>query len=290
MRPWARIGRDERNKGRSYTGGTRFVAMVRPFSVEFAKTVARTMYELDLRYPAISVAYAAFVSFIPLLMLLFIALGREVAFEVYAGSAQFVTPETQELLFEALTTATGRTGAFVLSVVAIAWGASNVAVGFLTVVERVENSPDLPLGVQLRNSAVVLATLSVAILAIFLQSVILAVRSPGPLGIVLGFLSLFVVLTAAFLPLYYFPSEVVTAPSAALPGALTAAAGWTVIHAVVQFYTNNAAQYAIYGVASGIVIILTTTYIAAAILMMGVVVNALLATGDGLPAEDSSRP
>jgi membrane protein len=260
--------------------------MVRPLSLDFAKAVVRAMFEHDVKYPAISVAYSAFVSFIPLLMLLFIALGRQVAFEVYAGSAQFVTPETQQLIFEALTTASGRTGAFVLSVVAIAWGAKNVAVGFLTVVERVENRPDQPLGVQLRNAVIVLATLSVAILAIFFQSVILAVTSPGLFGTLVGFLGLLAVLTVTFLPLYYLPSTVVTEPAAALPGALTAAAGWTIIHAVVQFYTNNAAQYAIYGVASGIVIILTTTYLAAAVLMVGVIVNVLLATApDGLSVE-----
>lgn len=260
--------------------------MARPVSLDFAKTVARATYELDIRYPAIAIAYSAFVSFIPLLMIIFIGLGRQVSLEVYTGSARFVTPETQQLIFEALTTASGRTGTLLLSIGAISWGAKNVAIGFLTVIERVEEPPEPPLGTQLRNSVIVLATLSVAILAIFLQSVILAVASPGLLETVLGFLGLLVVLTVTFLPLYYIPSQVVTSPAAALPGALTTAAGWTILHAGVQFYTENAAQYAIYGVASGIIIILTTTYLAAAVLLMGVIVNANLASEtDGSPTE-----
>jgi membrane protein len=80
----------------------------------------------------------------------------------------------------------------------------------------------------------------------------------------------------------------VTTPRAALPGAVTAAAGWTTLHAAVQFYAGNATQYAIYGVLSGVIIILTSLYLAAVVLMVGVVVNATLA-GEGTPAGVDDR-
>jgi membrane protein len=54
-------------------------------------------------------------------------------------------------------------------------------------------------------------------------------------------------------------------------------------------YVVNAAQYAIYGVLSGIILMLTSIYLAAVVLMVGLVVNAVLAaeTTDRLatPAE-----
>ncbi|MFC4357233.1 YhjD/YihY/BrkB family envelope integrity protein [Halobium salinum] len=247
-------------------------------ALDATKTVVGVLYEQDIKYPAAAIAYYAFLSFVPLLLLVVALLGRRFAFEVYTGSARFVTPETQQLLYQALTTASGRTGAMVLSVGAIAWGGANVAVGFLTVVERVEGAVEQPLSTQVRDGGVVLGALSVAILAIFAQSVALSVSSVGLLETLVGFGLLLLVLTGALLPLYYVPSRVVVSPREALPGALTAASGWTVLHAGIQFYTANAAQYAIYGVVSGIVIILTTTYIAAVVLMAGLVVNAVRTT------------
>lgn len=246
-------------------------------AVDFAKTVLGEMNDLELRYPATALAYYAFVSFVPLLLLVIVVLGRQVAIGVYAGSANFVTPAAQQLIYEALTTASGRTGAALLSIGAIAWGGANVAIGFLTVVERVEGTPERPLRGQLRDGAVVLGALSVAMVSIFLLSLGLSVLEAGPLVTVAGFAVLPLVLTAAFLPLYYVPSQMVNAPAAALPGALTTACGWTVLHAGIQFYTANATRYAVYGVLSGIIIILTTTYVAAGVLMMGVVVNATFA-------------
>lgn len=248
-------------------------------SFDTAKSIVGLLYDLEIRYPAAALAYYAFVSFVPLLLLVVAVVGRQFAFEVYTGSARFVTPGTQELIYRALTTASGRTGAVALSIGAAAWGGANVAVGYLTVVERVEGSVEQSLSVQLRDAVVVLGALSAAILAIFLLSLGLTVLSAGFLVTLAGFVSLFAVLTLALLPLYYVPSRVVDSLSAALPGSLTAALGWTIIHAGIQFYTANAVQYAIYGVVSGIVVILTATYLAAVVLMAGVVVNAVF-TGD----------
>jgi len=100
----------------------------------------------------------------------------------------------------------------------------------------------------------------------------------GTAALTAGFGVLFVALTVTLLPLYFVPSRVATSPQDALPGAITTAIGWTVLHAAIQFFVANASQYAIYGVLSGLILILTSTYVAAVVLMLGVVVNAVLAT------------
>lgn len=246
-------------------------------SLALVKTVARVMYEYDIKYPATALAYYTFVSFVPLLLLGFALVGRQFALEVYTRSPRFVTPATQQLIYEAMTTAAGQAGAALLAVVVLAWSGANVAVGFLTVIERVEEVTDRTMAIQVRDAIVVLGTLSLAIIAILLLSMLLAVFSAGVLGTLAGFAVLPGVLTLTLLPLYYVPSRVVASVQAALPGALTTAFGWTIIHAGVQFYAANATQYAVYGVLSGIIIILTSTYIAAIILMMGVVINAVIA-------------
>jgi membrane protein len=243
-----------------------------------AKTVGSIAYDSDIRYVAASLAYYAFISLMPVLLLVFIAFGQQLASVVSATGAQFLTPETQRLLSESLTIATGRTAATVLSVGVLAWSGANVAVGFLTVVERVEAVADRSLRRQVYDAVTVLGALFVAVLVILVQSVFLALYSTGPASIVVGFVPLFIALTAALLPLYRIPSRVANSVTDVFPGAVTTAVGWTVLHAAIQFYTANAGRYAIYGVVSGILLILTSTYLAAIILMVGIVINAVCAT------------
>lgn len=243
----------------------------------FGKTVARLTYESDIRYLATAVAYYGFVSFVPLLLIVVAVVGWRLAGDVSARQAELVTPDAQQLLSEALATASGRTGAVVLSIVVLAWGGANVATGFLTAFERLESTTDRPLALQFRDATVVLGSLALALLVVLFETVLLAVFPGGILAILVGAVVLLAVLTVTFLPLYYVPSRVAGSLSAALPGALTAAGGWTLIYAGIQFYVVNAAQYAIYGVLSGIIIILTSIYLAAVVLMVGVVVNVVLA-------------
>ncbi|MDS0221401.1 YihY/virulence factor BrkB family protein [Haloarcula sp. S1AR25-5A] len=246
--------------------------------VATAKTVARIAYESDIRYIATSLAYYAFISLMPVLLLVLVVFGRQLGGVISASEAQFLTPDTQQLVYEGLTTASGRTAATVLSVVVLAWSGANVAVGFLTVVERIEAATERPLGRQVYDAVTVLGTLSATVLVIIVQSVGLALFATGPLSVVAGFAVLFVVLTVTLLPLYFVPSRVASTLTDALPGAMTTAIGWTVLHAAIQFFAANAGQYAIYGVLSGLILILTSTYVAAIVLMVGVVVNAVLAT------------
>lgn len=256
--------------------------------LSFATTVTRIAHEADVRYLATAFAYYTFLSLMPLLVMIVALVSWQFAGTLVVPPAQFLTPDTQQLVFEALTTASGRTGSTVLSVVALAWGGANIATVFLTVIERVEAVPDRRIRTQLRDGCVVLGALAVAMVVIIAQSVLLSVFGSDPLTVAVGFAALLLALTLTFSPLYYLPSRLVGSPSAALPGALVAASGWTVIHAVIQFYVLNAAQYAIYGVLSGIIIILTSTYFAASVLMVGVAVNAVRCTDpDELPAAGS---
>lgn len=246
-------------------------------AVGLAATVAERAYACEVKYPAAALAYYAFVSFIPVLLLVFAFLGEQFATRIYTETPQFLTREAQRLVYEATTTASGRAGAGVLAVLVLAWSATNVVIGVLAVVGRVEDAPSHPLGTQLREATVILTSFVLAIVAIVATSVFFPLPPDGPLFGLVGFVVLFAALTGAFVPLYYVPSIRVSSPTAALPGALTAGFGWTVIHTGVLFYAANATQYAIYGVLSGVIIMLTSLYIAAAVLLTGIIVNATLA-------------
>lgn len=244
-----------------------------------ALTVARTAYEHDVKYPAAAIAYYGFVSLLPSLVLVLAVLGEPVAAQIQRTTPRFLTPEAQQLMDEALTTASGRTGAAALAVVVIVWSGTNVVLGFQTAVERVEERDGDPATGRLRDAASILGSLGLATVLIVLTSVTFASFPTGsPVGFV-GHGVLLVSLTVAFIPMYYVPSRVVPALSAAFPGAFTGALGWTVLLVAIQFYAVNAAQYAIYGVLSGIIILLTSLYLGAIALMFGLVVNAILAGG-----------
>lgn len=248
-------------------------------ALEFAVTVGRLAKQHDLKYPAAALAYYAFVSLIPLVMLVVSLTSERLVRRVQMTTPDFLTPDAQRLLSEALVTASGRTWAAVLAVAVLAWSAANVVIGFQTVVNRVERTPRESLRTQLQDATSILGSFALVVVAVVLTNVVFALL---PLGGVLSYgkpLLQFGTLTVAFLPLYSAPSRVVDSLTEALPGALTAAVGWTVLLTTISFYAANAAGYEIYGVLSGIIIILTSFYLGAVILMIGAVVNTV-AAGD----------
>lgn len=239
-----------------------------------ALTTARVADEHDIKYPAAAFAYYAFVSFLPFTVLALAVLGERFAADVQAALPRLLTPEAQRLVRESIGTASGRTGATMLAIAVFVWSGVNMGVDFQSVIERVEGTDEQPLVEQLRDAVRILGSLSLAALAVVFTGGIFSQLSAGPLTAVVWSVVLLCVLALAFLPLYYLPSEHVTSLSDALPGAITAAVGWTVLILGIQYYAANAGQYALYGILSGVILILTSLYLAALVLMLGVVVNA----------------
>ncbi|WP_380675429.1 YihY/virulence factor BrkB family protein [Salinigranum sp. GCM10025319] len=259
---------------------------------EFVLTVGQMAGEHDVKYPAAALAYYAFVSQIPVLMLVVAIISDQLVTQIQTTTPDFLTPDAQQLLSEALVTASGQAWATVLAVSVLAWSGGNIVIGFQEVVNRVEHTPSEPLRTQLRDASSILGSFGLVILAIIFTNLAFALL---PIGRVLSYSEPFVqfgMLTIAFLPLYYAPSRVVSSVTEALPGALTAAVGWTVLLTAIQIYASNASQYALYGVLSGIIIILTSFYLGAIVLMLGAIVNTVIAdTNDieGLSRRDRSR-
>lgn len=251
-------------------------------------TVARVAEEHNITYPAAALGYYAFVSQIPILILVLAVLGDSLVRPAQTTLLTYLTPDAQQLVSETLSTASGGTGAVLLAVSVLAWSGANIVLGFQTVIERVEQETRESLLGQLRDAGSILGSLGLVVVSILVTNLVFALL---PVGRVLAYSEPFVqfgMLTVAFFPLYYAPSQVVTSPTGALPGALTAAAGWTVLLTGIRFYAANASQYALFGVLSGIIIILTSLYLASVVLMLGVVVNAVNADTDHVAG--SSRP
>ena len=245
--------------------------------VDFVVTVARVTLAEKLRYPAAALAYYAFVSFVPLLLLVFVAVGPVLATRLSRAAPQFLTPAVLRLVNQSLRTGSEQTGAGVLAVLVLLWSGANFVGDVRTVVERIEGDVDRAIRHWLRDAVVVLGSIGTAILAVGATSILFALSPSGVLYQVAAFVGLWVAVAVAFLPLYLVPSTLVTSPRAALPGALTASLGWTVIHTTIHFYAVNAGRYAVFGVLSGVVVIFTGLYLAASVLLVGIVVNAVVA-------------
>ena len=106
---------------------------------------------------------------------------------------------------------------------------------------------------------------------------------------IVGTLATLLALVIVLLPLYYFlPGGDVTVREA-IPGAVLAAVGLTVLQVVFRIYAARAGAFEAYGVLGGVLLLVTVLYFAGMVLLIGVLLNALLAgrvAGRETPAED----
>lgn len=257
--------------------------------LDLTVAVLRRANRSDIKYPAAALGYYAFIAFLPVLVIVVTLIGPQLAAAIEGAVPRYLTPAAHRIVHESLTSVRGRSRATLLALVVIAWSGANIANGFLTVVERVEERPELPLRSKLRDALVVLGLIGVAFVAATVTVLSVSLTAFGVVARLARFVGLFAVLTAVFVPLYYVPSRVVAAPTGALPGAAVAALGWTTLLTGVHLYAAYFGDYALYGVLGGIIVILTGLYLGALVLLFGVVVNVTLAEADLQQSVDARR-
>ena len=257
---------------------------------ETTKRVAVVAKEQELTFLAAAVAYYAFVSLIPAAVLALIVAttfgGEQLATLVLESTSQFLTPSGQEVLTTALTASEGRGGATVLGLAFLLWGTLKVFRALDTAFADVygtENENSML--DQLIDSLVVVVAIGLSMLLMFVLAGAFAALDLGIAVEALGVLTLPILLTAAFLPMFYrFPDTAVTVREV-LPGAVVAAVGWTAMQAVFQLYASVASTSA-YGVVGGVILLVTWLYLAGAVVILGAVVNVVLADHRVPGAED----
>jgi len=248
----------------------------------------------QVTFLAAAVAYYAFVSIIPLL-LLGIAVGSALGGEqlvgfVLDGLDQFLSETGQSAVRDALTNARGRTGATVVSVLLLTWSGLklfrglDVAFSQIYGVEFVE-----PLPKQLFDALVVLLTIPLAVAA----SVAIGVLAPSlgmvPYVNVTASVTLFLSLTLLFLPAYYvFPDVPMTAGDA-LPGAAFSAFGWTVLAEAFRAYAT-VVSLEVYGLLGAALLFVTLLYFGGIVITVGAVLNAVLSGRTDDEAEIEREP
>ena len=237
--------------------------------------------EEQLGASAASLAFYAFNALLPLLLLVAAVLatvGTPEFLPAVLERAAGVDPRrVRSLLRRHGSEAPGRGRAVTLALLITAWSGLQtfraVDGQFAALYgERKERS----LVQQLRDSALVLATVSVGLGGLGGGGVALAVVVSDGHWLVLGPVLLFVGLVALFVPMYFLLAVDSTLRQV-LPGAAFAAGVWTASVLGFRLYFVTAESVELYGVAGALLLVLAWLYVAALALLLGVVLNALLA-------------
>lgn len=241
----------------------------------------------QVTFIAASLAYYAFISLIPLLLLT-IVVGTAVGGDAFSNAVSepvtsAVGGEAGSLVRDALTNESGQSGATIVSVLVLLWSGLKLFRGLDVAFSSVYRSPpsDGIVG-QFRNGLLSLVAVAIGVALtvaigsiISLSGIAIVVGGVDVIGTI-GTIAQLGGLTLTLLPLYYvLPGESVTVRKA-LPGAVFTAIGWTVLQTVFRIYAANAGSYAAYGAIGGVLLLVTFLYFGGLILLVGVVLNAAL--------------
>ena len=261
------------------------------------RAVVRETRRENVSLLAASIAYSAFVSLLPLLALLLfvtLAVGREALAErVVELTEGVLVPTAQGVLADALVNASARAGASLVGAVTLLWGTLKVFRGLdVAFSEIYDTGNEGSFLDQLKDSFVVFAALTFAVIMAVAAGAAFAVFDEHPLVGLLNPLLLVVGLSAAFFPIYYVFPDLDLSVREVVPGVLLAAVGWAGLETLFQLYVVLVDKRAVYGVLGGILLLLTWLYLSGFLLLLGGVVNAVLAgrTGPDVPGRAPGTP
>lgn len=241
----------------------------------------------SVTFVAASLAYYAFVSLLPLLLLGLVVAsivgGPELAEQVATDASATLGPGAGDIVYDALTSGAGRGGATVFGVAVLLWSALKVFRGMDVAFSEVYGTDEHESFVdQVVDALVVLSAVGLGLLLTVLVGAFLSLPDVTVVifGVdlldVAGTLLLVAALTGTLLPLYYFlPDDDITL-RAAVPGAAFAAVGWTLLQTGFRFYARSAGSYEAYGVIGGVLLLVTLLYFGGVVLLVGVALNAVL--------------
>jgi membrane protein len=271
-------------------------------AVTFARSLISVYRKRDVPFMAGSIAYAAFVSLVPLLLLALVAAsvlgGESLQGYVLATTEQYLTPSARDLVSKSLGRAESRAQFSLIGGVALLWATLKVFRSLDTAFsELYAVETDVSIVEQVSDGLLVLGGMAVAFLAMVAAGAVVAyaptfttgVETDFPLVQMLGFVGLIVGLVVAFLPMYYVFPNVEMTLERALPGATVAAVGWTILQALFHVYVSLSSTSELYGVLGGIVLLITWLYFGSVVILLGGVTNVVLAGRHRLPGSEASN-
>lgn len=261
------------------------------------RSIVREFREENITFMAGSIAYSAFVSLLPMLLLALLAAsvvgGNRLESFVVGMTEQYLTSAGQDMVLNALQQAEGRASFSVFGILVLLWSVLKVFRSLDVAFSSLYHTPGRnSITDQVKDGLVVLAGIGVAVAAMFLATIAARLLPGFPFIETISVLFLMVALTIAFLPVYYVFPDVDLEVSDVLPGAVVAAVGWTVLQALFQVYTTYSSTSDLYGAIGGIILLVTYLYFASIIVLLGAATNVVV-SGRGsqftAPSESERR-
>lgn len=260
------------------------------------REVLGQMRRHNLTFMAGSVAHSAFLSLLPLLLLVLViatAVGNDVLADRITEMAELhLSPAGEGLVFDALVNASERAGASVVGVVSLVWGMLRIFRGLNTAFDQLYAAGESSLAEQVVDGLVGFLAVAVATVGTGGATALLA-PVEHPVATALNPVVLVAGLAAAFYPMYYVFPEPDLAPREAVPGAVVAAVGWALLEVGFGVYVGLVNTVSTYGLLGAVIVLLVWLYAAAFILLAGATVNVVLAgrhrDGAGAGGESGRR-
>lgn len=246
--------------------------------VSVARALVHELRAEKVTFIAGSIAYHAFVSLLPLLVLVIAVLSTvgnppEEAIVSLAGAV--LTQDASEALLRQLA-AGASSGVSVLGGVVLVWGALRIFRGLDTAFSAIyETESHNTIADQFGDAAVVFLTFGLAIAAAWGIDVLLDAVGTGPVAWLAERVVLICGLMVTFFPMYYIFPDADVSVRETIPGLVVAAVGLVAFVSVFQFYAAYKAGDG-GSVIVGIVVLLTWLYFSGLIVLVGAAVNAVL--------------
>ncbi|MDS0282711.1 YihY/virulence factor BrkB family protein [Haloarcula onubensis] len=252
------------------------------------RRVFRASRRANLGFMAGSVAFQAFMSLLPLLvsiyLLALVLAGEAVARASLSLAESFLPRSGQAALGPVLTGQVSTATVSAISLAVLLWG----AVGLFRTLETAFGTIYVT---QRRPSTLTRVTDALVAFVAVLLAILLAVGTAStavlaylPAVTLVSSLLVWVGLGIVFLPMYYlFPNRPLRVRDA-VPGAVIAALGWSLLQAAFQLYLRFVASPDIAGVVGSVLVLLTWLYYGSYVILFGAVVNATIGertTADG---------
>lgn len=235
----------------------------------------------NITFMAGSIAYHAFVSLLPLLLLVLFVVsrvgGEDLAQQVLTAGAGYLTPGAVTILKNAAVNAARSGGLSAIGLAVLVWGTLRIFRGFDQAFSDIyESEATNTLPNQILDGIVVFGGIGLSIFVLGVVETVVAIPSVGPADTAIRPTLSVLAIAVALLPMYYiFPDEDVTLLEV-VPGALVAGVGWTVLSEGFRFYVRFSSKTD-YGVVGVVILFITWLYIGGFFLLLGAAVNAVLA-------------
>jgi membrane protein len=236
--------------------------------------------EKNVTFMAAGLAYNAFVSLAPMLLILLVVVsvvggGLESRFIMLVE--QSLPGPVADVVSRVFQRQAGGSSASVIGAVVVLWGAFKIFRGLDVAFSEIYETEAMDgLVDTLKDGAVVFVALVLAALATIAASAAFSVFSGAfPYVGVLAPLVLVGGLVVAFLPMYYVFPDVEQHWQDTLPGVVFAAVGWAVFQALFQVYLlfKGGGASSLFG---GVILVVTWLYFSGLVLLVGALINAVL--------------